>query len=386
MIILNIKSVWHSIKEIASSQKMKNILRTWFLDRVSSRKTKHTILILDDKESILRTTSDILLKEGYHVITSLSGEESLKILKKNKIDLVILDLFISESSGNDVCRKIREKYTIIELPILISTVDNFTDKLDLVMKSGANDFIFKPFGENDILSRVKTLVELKSQDADVSEMIQNVKVRTLTTLNLLSEDALKSEMAFLQAQIKPHFIYNALNTIASFCYTDSEKAADLLVNFSKYLRLTFDIDNNLTMILLRREIEVVQAYAEIEKARFGEKIRVEYDIEPALLNTEVPPFCIQPLVENSIKHGLCKKSEGGVVYVSVQEKNGALVIEVRDTGMGMSAEKVEQLKNMEFNGGVGFSNVSRRIRGFRNAQLNVESREGNGTAVTIILT
>lgn len=382
----SLKVVWYGMKKSVYNQKFKNIksalLTLWGL--VSSKRPEYTILIVDAKEVILQTTSDILRKEGYGVLTSFSGEEALKILKENKVDLVILDILITEPSGISVCRKIRGKYSVIELPVLISTVDNNNYDLDLAMKAGANDFIFKPFMENEIVSRVKALIELESQDTDVSEMIQTVKARTLTTLNLLTEDAVKSELAFLQAQIKPHFIYNAINTIASFCYTDSEKAAELLANFSKYLRLTFDIDNRLTMIPLKREIEMIQAYAEIEKARFGELISLVYDIAPELMDTEIQPLCIQPLVENAIKHGLCKKNGGGIVYVSAKEKNGAFVIEVRDTGIGMSVEKVELLKNTEYNNeGVGFSNVSRRIRGWRNAQLAIQSTEGEGTIVTI---
>ncbi len=375
MISLNgikVKSAWNSIKSRVYSVKLNSVGRALlnFLDLRGSGKTKQTILIVHVKESNLQTTSDILKKEGYVVFTAFSGEDALKILKEKKIDLIVLDLCITEPSGVDLCRKIREKYSIIELPILISTEDSYNDKLDLVMKTGANDFLLKPIHE----------------DADVSEMIQNVKVRTLTTLNSLTEDAVKSELAFLQAQIRPHFIYNALNTITSFCYTDSEKAAELLVNFSKYLRLTFDIDSKLSRIPLKREIEVIQAYVEIEKARFGDKIKVVYDIAPVFLNMEIPPFCIQPLVENSIKHGLCRKSEGGTVFISVKENNGAIIIAVKDTGIGMSEEKIQLLMNTEYNAGVGFSNVSRRIKGWKNAQLDVKSNEHCGTIVTITVT
>lgn len=381
--------VWYGMKESVYNQKfnsIKSALLT-FWDLVSSKRPEHTILIVDDNEVILQTTSDILRKEGYRVLTSFSGEEALKILEGNQVDLVILDILVTEPSGIAVCRKIRDKYSVIELPVLISTVDNNHYALYLAMKAGANDFVFKPFAENEIISRVKALIESESQDTDVSEMIQTVKARTITTLNILTEDAVKSELAFLQAQIKPHFIYNAINTIASFCYTDGEKAAELLANFSKYLRLTFDIDNRLTMIPLKREIEMIQAYAEIEKARFGELISLEYDIAPELMNTEIPPLCIQPLVENAIKHGVCKKSGGGIVNVSVKGNNGAFAIEVRDTGIGMSAEKVEFLKNTEYsNEGVGFSNVCRRIRYWRKAQLDIHSTEGEGTIVTITVT
>lgn len=206
----------------------------------------------------------------------------------------------------------------------------------------------------------------------------------LVSLMNSNEKAMKNELAFLQAQIKPHFIYNAINTVVSLCYTDSEKAANLLVDFSKYLRFIFDIDRKLMLVPLQREIELIKVYVEIEKARFGELINVEYDIDQELLSMEIPSFSIQPLVENAIKHGLCKKGAGGTVLISVKKNESAIIIKVIDTGIGMSEEKLEKLKNIESeNKGVGFSNVIRRINGWKDAQLDIQSTEGKGTAVTI---
>ncbi|HWR23080.1 MAG TPA: histidine kinase [Feifaniaceae bacterium] len=206
----------------------------------------------------------------------------------------------------------------------------------------------------------------------------------LTALMNSNEEAMNNELAFLQAQIKPHFLYNAMNTIVSFCYTDSEKAAKLLVNFSKYLRLIFDIDHKSMRVPLEREIELIKAYVEIEKARFGGLINVEYDIDPELLSMEIPSFCIQPLVENAIKHGLYKKAGGGTVLISVRKSEGAILIRIGDTGIGMPAEKLDQLRSIESaSEGVGFFNVCRRIKGWRDAQIDILSAEGEGTAVTI---
>ena len=208
----------------------------------------------------------------------------------------------------------------------------------------------------------------------------------LATISSSREEASKNEFAFLQAQIKPHFLYNAINTMVSFCYTDGEKAASLLINFSKYLRLIFDIDHKSMMVPLEREIKLIKAYVEIEKARFGEQINVEYNIEPELLTMEIPSFCIQPLVENAIKHGLCKKDAGGTVLISAKKNEGSIFIVVSDTGTGMSAEKLTQLRNIESaNEGVGFFNVSRRIKSWKDAQLNIQSTDGEGTTVTITI-
>lgn len=206
----------------------------------------------------------------------------------------------------------------------------------------------------------------------------------LAALKASNEEAMNNELAFLQVQIKPHFLFNTINTMVSFCYKDSEKAANLLVDFSKYLRLVFDIDHKLMIVPLEREIELIKAYVKIEKARFGELINVKYDIDPELLSMEIPSFCIQPLVENAIKHGLCKKDAGGTVLISVKKSEGVIIIGICDTGTGMSVEKLDKLRNLESaNEGVGFFNVSRRIEGWRDAQLDIQSRKGEGTAVTI---
>jgi len=138
------------------------------------------------------------------------------------------------------------------------------------------------------------------------------------------------------------------------------------------------------MVPLVREIELIKAYVEIEKARFGELINVVYDINAEFLSMEIPSFCIQPLVENAIKHGLCKKAGGGTVLISVKKYDDVSIIRVSDTGIGMSAEKLNKLRTIESaNEGVGFFNVSRRINGWRNAQIDIQSTEGEGTAVTI---
>lgn len=199
-----------------------------------------------------------------------------------------------------------------------------------------------------------------------------------------NEEAMRNELAFLQMQIKPHFIYNTINTIVSFCYTDSEKAAKTLVDLSKYLRFVFDVDNKQMKVTLQKEIEVVKSYVEIEKARFGERINVDYDIEPELLSMEIPSFCIQPLVENAIKHGLCKKDSAGTIHISAKKTKGVIIISIRDTGIGIAAEKLDRLRNIDSSGeGVGFYNVIRRIKGWRGAQFDIQSYEGEGTVVTI---
>lgn len=323
-----------------------------------------TILIVDDELFNIQMAGNILASDGYNIISAYSGAEALELIEKVQIDLVILDVMMPATSGITTCKKIREKYSIIELPILLSTSISVNNDLNLGLMAQANDFISKPFLEKELSARVKTLITLKTS----------------------IEDAAKSELSFLQAQIKPHFIYNAINTIISFCYTDSGKAAKLLTDFSKYLRLTFDIDNSNVTVSIRKEIELVKAFVEIQNARFGDRFKVDYDIQSSILDKEIPSLLIQPLVENSIKHGFYQIEGDGYIYVTVRMINEILEIVVKDTGIGMSSEKVELINNMEYKTeGVGLWNIKKRIRRIKDATMDIKSKKNLGTTVTILI-
>ncbi|KOA20678.1 aerobic respiration control sensor protein ArcB [Clostridium homopropionicum DSM 5847] len=328
------------------------------------RGNRYTILVVDDEISNIHVMLNIFLREGYDILSAFSGEEALTKINSSRIDLVILDVMMPGMSGIDVCRKIREEYSLIDLPILISTVRSSPKDILLGFEAGANDFISKPFDSKIMQSRVKTLIMMKKS----------------------FEDALKNEMAFLQAQIKPHFLYNVISTIISLCYTDSESAAKLLSDFSKYLRLTFNIDNTTMLVSLEKEIELTKVYVEIEKVRFGDRIQIEYHIDSKLLSSNIPPLTIQPLVENAIRHGICKKEAGGTVFLSVVQERDKIRIRVKDTGVGISEEKIIMLKNnKKKKSGVGFSNIQKRILKYNEASINIESIENQGTIVEILL-
>lgn len=206
----------------------------------------------------------------------------------------------------------------------------------------------------------------------------------LEAMNKTNKEACNNELAFYQAQINPHFLCNAINTVISLCYQDGEKAASLLATVVQYLQFTFDINNKLIMITLEKELQLIRAYVEIEKARFGDLIAVEYVIEPELLHMEIPSFCLQPLVENAIKHGLCKKEKGGAVTIIAKKEKDMLLLSVNDTGVGMSDEKRNRLMNCtDSSEGIGFFNVKRRVMGWKNALFDIQSKEGDGTTVTI---
>lgn len=203
----------------------------------------------------------------------------------------------------------------------------------------------------------------------------------LSQIDYQKELLIDSEIKALQAQIQPHFLFNALNTIAVFCRTNPNKARELILDLSSYLRNSFK--NQGEFIPLSKEIESVQSYLSIEQARFSERLNVVYDIEPNL-NIHIPPLILQPLVENAIKHGLLSNIEGGTVKISAFREDDEAVIIVEDTGVGMSESQIYSLINNKYkNKGVGLTNVNNRLQCIYGRKLEIESEIGKGTKITI---
>jgi len=181
------------------------------------------------------------------------------------------------------------------------------------------------------------------------------------------------EIAHLKGQIRPHFIHNSLTSIISISRKDPERARELLVDFSSYLRSFYDYERD-ELIPVEQELELVRAYITLEQARFGDKFRVEYQME--IGGFLLPSLILQPLLENAFVHGLREKEEGGTVTVySRRMKNGRVRIGVRDNGIGMS-EKASPSRR-----GVGIENINRRLARLYHTSLVFSIPEGGGCEV-----
>jgi len=196
----------------------------------------------------------------------------------------------------------------------------------------------------------------------------------------------KKQIAYLQAQIKPHFLYNTLSAITAFCYTDGEKAGELLTKFSKYLRIVFSSDRQDEMVTLERELELVQVYVDIEKARFGSRLGFEMTVDKALLNRKIMPLLLQPLVENAIRHGVLKKIQGGTVQLSIKQSKAFMEITISDDGMGMSPQRIDEIMSREGTVlGVGIPNIIQRLYLHTGRKLEISSTEEVGTEIVLYL-
>ena len=186
-----------------------------------------------------------------------------------------------------------------------------------------------------------------------------------------------SELKALQSQINPHFLFNVLNTMTSLIRTNPEKAREVTIDLSNYLR--YNLDNNLKSVELIKELNQIDTYIKIEKARFGEKLNIIYDVDESLYNFQIPSLIIQPLVENSIKHGILKKRDKGFVKIIVKKIDKDIEVAIEDDGVGIEQAVIDNLdKKIEEN--IGLKNVHQRLKLLYGEGLNIIKLE-QGTRI-----
>ncbi|MBD0323908.1 MAG: histidine kinase, partial [Aldersonia sp.] len=205
---------------------------------------------------------------------------------------------------------------------------------------------------------------------------------------------MEAEVRALRAQISPHFIYNALGTIASFVRTDPDRARELVLEFADFTRYSFRTAGEFTT--LADELRNIDRYLTLERARFGEALQVKLQVAPEVLNVVLPFLALQPLVENAVRHGIAKKQEGGTVSVVASDAGTDCLISVEDDGVGMDPDLLRsgaldsvttdpQSDHAPEAAHVGLANVDDRLRAaFGNDYgLVVETAPGAGTKVSM---
>ncbi|PYR25540.1 MAG: sensor histidine kinase [Acidobacteria bacterium] len=192
---------------------------------------------------------------------------------------------------------------------------------------------------------------------------------------------LAAKLEALANQISPHFLFNTLASISSLIRTQPDTARMLIAKLSGLLRRLMRSTDH--FVTLREELQSIDEYLDIEVVRFGPQLRVDKQISPDTLEVIVPSMILQPLVENSIKHGLARKVGGGRITIAAVLRDRHAIIEVRDDGLGMSEERLERA----LSGGIGLSNVNERLQTIYGAhyQLKLTSVPGQGTCARMVI-
>jgi len=204
-----------------------------------------------------------------------------------------------------------------------------------------------------------------------NEAIQEERIKRLTS----EKETLEARLKMLQAQIEPHFLFNTLSNIMSLIDTEPAKSKAMLMDLTQFLRTSLSRTRP-ERTTLDQELAMLRSYLNIQKTRMGGRLRYTIDAPDGIMQASLPPMLIQPLVENSVKHGIEPRIEGGEITVSVVERNGRIRIEVADTGCGFTGEE---------SGGFGLANIRERLRLLYGGQasLILEENRPQGVKATI---
>lgn len=319
------------------------------------------ILIVDDDPVNLQVLETILPQDEYDTTMVTSGKEALGILDRKPWDLVITDIMMPRMSGYELTRMIRERYTFTELPVLLLTARSQPEDIRSGFLAGANDYVMKPV----------EVVEIRS------------RIEALTTIKQSVQEQLRLEAAWLQAQIQPHFLFNALNAVTALSDIDLDKMRSLLDEFSNFLRNKFRFQNMDSLVPIEEELSLVRSYLYIEQVRFGDRLQVTWEIE-GCEGIRVPFLSIQPLVENAIKHGIMKRNRGGTIQIRIIRQQTHAEITVEDDGDGIDEAQAQHLleRKADRRSGVGLINTDQRLKRHFGAGLIIKSTLGAGTKVT----
>lgn len=188
--------------------------------------------------------------------------------------------------------------------------------------------------------------------------------------------------------MNPHFLYNALNAIAELCVDAPNRAEQLILQLSSYLRRSVHFKHLDSKTSLMNELEMIEAYVAIEQARFGPRLEVIIDVDADVnRNMDIPPLTLQPLIENAIRHGLMSSIHGGRVMLSIRNLNDTETrFTIEDNGIGITRERMDEIRqSTDGSNGVGLWNISSRLNLLYGRHLQMESLDGEGTRITFDL-
>jgi two-component system LytT family sensor kinase len=253
-----------------------------------------------------------------------------------------------------------------------------------IMRSG----VAAPLTSEDVV--IGALVAYSSQPPGPAMVraVEEVAVFASGQLDLAELDrtrarSAEAEVRVLRAQISPHFVYNSLTAIASFVRTDPDRARDLLLDFADFTRYSFRSHGRFTT--LAEELHSIEQYLLLEQARFGDRLTVSLRVDPEVVGVRIPFLCIQPLVENAVRHGFENTDGPGTITITARDRGADCLISVEDDGAGIDPAVVRRSLSGDPGDHVGLANVDERLRSTfgDDRGLVVETAPGAGTRITM---
>jgi hypothetical protein len=236
----------------------------------------------------------------------------------------------------------------------------------------------RPYMSRQLRLGQTTALQLAAQRERVSR--EEFERQQLISQHELREVTARAQIQALQAQIRPHFLFNTLNVLSNLIHTDARKAEDLTEELAAVFRYTLDA-TRMEWVSLEDEIRFVTSYLQIEKARFEGRLNYRIDLQPETEHMRIPPMILQPVVENAVRHGVSSRIEGGVVRLTAKSDAGRLVLVVEDSGKGIKSGETSDGR------GIGLKNVRDRLKHIYRGQaaIQLSTVEPAGTRVVLTL-
>jgi two-component system sensor histidine kinase YesM len=233
------------------------------------------------------------------------------------------------------------------------------------------------YGKDEIGSLIEVFNRMTDRINDLVNQVLKFKIKEKD----LQLQSVKAELQFLHSQMDPHFLFNTLNAILVVSNRKGyEEITDIIRSLSRTLRYLIEWDDS--MVPLEKEMTFIRMYLEIEKFRFRDKFNYEIDVDEELLQKPVMKLSIQPFVENACKHGIQASRNNGLLRIYVYQEKGEMIISVKDNGIGISKQSLNEILNSDSDSHIGVTNVRRRLAlNYENYQFNIISSEGLGTEV-----
>lgn len=347
-------------------------------DSEAAMRAQQTLRIADQTLQYFRQGLDEAAKPVAELIYEMTDFEAVAITDKEKVIAnVARDVYHDRAGytiGTDMTRHV--------LKVGTSLVNQNTHDLNCLYEDyQLNCAIIVPLKiKSETVGTLKLYKEKQNSITIVDEEVARGLAKLFSTqleLSQIEKEArlrTKAELKALQAQINPHFLFNAINTIVSLVRTSPDEARGLLIDLGDYFRKNLQVGKE--FISIKDEMKHIEAYLKIEKARFGDKLQIIYDM-PNALDFKLPPLLLQPIVENAVKHGVLPKEGGGHVTIQLDATDEMVYMTIMDDGVGMNEQVREEA--------VGLRNVEKRLKAVygQEYQFEISSEMNQGTVVSI---
>ena len=272
-----------------------------------------------------------------------------------------LDSFRVLKTAGDLQEKLRAATTAIRRDLTRPTLTANVLALYIVAKTNQNVFLYWAiFAVGQIINYHR---DARERDVRASQ---------------LEAKLAQTQLQVLKMQLQPHFLFNTLNAIAALIHQDVELADRMIARLGDLLRSTLE-NANQQEVSLQQELDFIQPYLEIEKARLGARLSVHLDIDPAARDAKVPNLILQPLVENAIRHGIAPRPEPGRIDIAARRDNGSLHLSVMDDGPGLTLEEAPR-------SGIGLANTRARLQKLYGDRQQLQLGPGSGGGLRVEIT